>query len=1343
MNFPSSITNLTPVEYDPFAGSPILKLIPAVEPQVEIFVACLLGGEDANRSYNESVSLRLSGPFNHQAMIMALQELTKRHEALRSNFSADGKNLFIFDELPLSLSTIDLSGQPSNEQDQYIHDFSHKNATTAFDLLNGPLFKAAIIKLSKQEHYLNLSAHHIICDGWSFGILMEDLSQLYSAYAEGLEVNMGEAESFSQFAFEQHEFYQSGKYEQIGEFWVNIYKKDIPVLSLPTDFNRPALRTYKANRDDYPLDKQLATDLKKIGAKAGCSFVTTLLSAFQFYVHRLTGQNKIIVGLPAAGQPATGYPGLIGHCVNLLPLRSEIETGVGFIGFLKKQKSLILDAYDHQLYTFGSLLKKLHLQRDASRIPLVPVIFNVDAGMDNKVKFYQLSHQRFSNPREYENFELFLNLNGSEGSLILEWSYNSQLFKASTIRQMMEDLTLLLRSIVNDPSIRIEDVSITSSREIFDNLLKWNNTTAAYPKEKPLHELFREQAKKSPANLAIIDGDNKIAYHELDQLTNRFAALLQNKNIQIGDTIAVALDRSPQVIITLLAILKSGAAYVPLDPDYPKERVELMLQDSSAKILITSKKYRNYFQSNARELLIEEIHVELLNYPAEDLLLNANGSDLAYILYTSGSTGKPKGVQVEHHNLVNFLCSMKKNLSVSEQDHLLAVTTISFDISGLELYLPLICGASLTIVETDTARDGRLLLNLIKKEKPSIMQATPSTWQMLIEVGFEKGDSIKTICCGGEALNRELANALLARCTALFNLYGPTETTIWSTTKRIESTDETITVGFPIDNTQVYILDELMNPVSEGITGEIYLAGEGVARGYLNRPELTLEKFVSNPFSEQKGDKMYRTGDLGKYLANGEIQCLGRIDHQVKIRGHRIELEEIEHCLLSQEPVKQAIVLARELRKNDHRLVAYIVPHKMEGETAGNEMARTLKQAMLEKLPAYMIPNDFVFLQVLPVTPNGKIDRKALPEPGSQVKEVARSTVPSTNEEKIVARIWKEVLGLVEVGIDDDFFELGGHSMIAVQMMTRLEKETGIHLPVAILFEHSTVEQLASFLKVEDKDVAWDCLVPIKASGTKMSLYMIHGIGGTAPFMTTKLKELDPDQPIFGIQARGLNGKGKIVETIEEMATLYINAILKQNPTGPYALAGYSFGGFVAYEMAQQLHAMGKEVKMLGILDTYAGNCNQGNSIANKIFNGVCHFFRRTAFTWNLFIQNPQKKIAFEKNELRKKLRASYYGILKAAGKKRVNYFHYKNLVTQNNLIALRKYKLRLYDGIIYLFRSRDPSYYIPDMEYLGWNEFAGKGVKIYELPGEHNTIFSPENDSEVAKVLQNCLDEL
>jgi amino acid adenylation domain-containing protein len=1334
---PARLATVAEVEFDPFAGPELLRLVPITESQAEIWAACLLGGDDASRAYNESVTLRLVGPLDRTALERALRALGQRHEALRSAFSADGKYSCVFRELPLEVAYQAITDLGATEQQAAVAACVARDAQYVFDLLHGPLLKASLFSIASGEYQLVLTVHHIVCDGWSLGILLQELGALYSAYYQGVAPTLLAATPFGQYADQQLLFSRSADYQVVEQFWLAQYQGPVPVVALPTDFARPAVRTYHSARADYSLAPSLVADLKKVGLRAGSSFVTTLLAAFEVLLAQLTGQNEVVVGLPAAGQSASGLPQLVGHCVNLLPLRSQPYSDGDFISYLRQRKTALFDAYEHQQLTFGSLLKKLRLTRDASRVPLVPVVFNIDLGLTNEVAFEGLRYELINNPRAYESFELFLNASGTEQDLVLEWSYNTDLFKAETIGFWMASFEALLRRISTEPTTSLKALVQGEAAPLNAAYQALNATAQPYPAHKLLHQLIAEQARATPERPALRFRQEQLSYHDLDRRANQLANYLWHQGVQHGDVVGIAVERSPALVIALLALMKCGAAYVPLDPAYPAERLEFMLADAGARLLLASTSAT--LATTARVLTIDEALGQSRSYSDQEPAALPDSQQVLYVLYTSGSTGKPKGVEITHRNAVNFLCSMQQAPGITAEDKLLAITTISFDIAGLELYLPLVSGATVVLADAYAAKEGQALLRLVESEKITIMQATPSSWRMMLDAGWQQPLPLKVLC-GGEALPLELASRLLARSQAVWNLYGPTETTIWSSVKQMSRADTEVTIGHPIANTQFYILDEHGRPVAPGAPGELCIAGDGVGRGYLNRPALTAEKFVANPFASQPGALLYRTGDLGRLLPSGEVQCLGRLDQQMKIRGYRIEPAEIEHALEAFEEVRQAVIGTYERHPGDERLVAYLVLANPAATPLDKARTSRWQQALLSQLPAYMVPSDFVTLPALPLTLNGKLDRKALPAPsGVEMGRILAPSQPHTDLEKLVAATWRECLGVAQVELSDDFFQLGGHSLIAVQVMSRLAEATGQRLPLATLFEHPTVAKLAAVLQQDSPSAAWHSLVPIKPQGTRTPLYIVHGAGFNVLIFNALSKQMAPDQPVYGLQAKGLDGTEEPAASVEEMAAHYVAAITAANPSGPYALAGYSFGGIIAFEMARQLTAAGRQVVFLGMFDTYAERTTHYDPWLRKKWKQGMKRAYNLFYNLVALKNSPHEAIRLKVQSLRRatieRLRYS-----PAEQYERINGHSYQLGLVHAQ--AQHQYQLQPQAVVVHVFRSKERLYYMEDSTYLGWKEFATAGVKTYDLPGNHFHMFAPPHDIECARILQAALDQ-
>lgn len=1315
------------IQFNPFSPE-IERVIQTTNSQQEIWTDCIFGGSDANKAYNLSVSIKFKGNLVVEIFERAVKTLIDRHEALRSGFSPDGRFMCIYSDYNIVISRNDFSDVAAIEKESSVESHIKEQVSTLFDLVNGPLFRINLLKIDDFETIATLTIHHIVGDGLSIDIILEELGALYSAYLENKEHNLPAPEKFSEFAERINSFMESSDYKSLEDFWINIYKESVPTIELPLDYARPSLRTYNSDRLDFPLDDAIINELKNIGIKTSSSLVTTLLASFEIFLCKLTGQNDLVVGFPSSGNTLYGMKQLIGDCVNLLPLRSKITSDISFLDYLKQRNTQLFDAYEHQQVTFGHLIKSFPIARDPSRIPLVPVILTVDLSrtIEDDFSFSGLTHSFKPNPREYGTFEIQLHIFRAKSGPSFQWTYNTTLFKPETINKMMTSFEEIIKELIANPANPLSDIVGGNYLADYADL---NNTEMAYP-DITLTELLRKQAEITPNKTALEYHEIKTTYTELHEKVNQMAHYLKAQGVQSGDFIAVSFPRSPELLYSLLAIMQCGAAYLPLDPEYPKERLEFMLNDSNARVLLTSKTLFASLPSWPQTLFIEDAVEALNEYSKLPLPFMVNSDNNAYILYTSGSTGNPKGVPITHKNLVNFLCSMALEPGIDENDRLLSITTISFDIAGLELYLPLMKGATLILADHETARDGRLLIDLVKNENINFLQATPTTWSMLLDSGWSEKLPLKALC-GGEAMPIDLANELLSKCDTLWNVYGPTETTIWSSVKEIKADDKLITIGKPIANTQIYLIDTEGQLVAPGNVGEIVIGGDGVAKGYWNRPELSAEKFILNKFSANKEDIIYRTGDLGKLLPNNEIECLGRVDQQVKIRGHRIEPGEVEQALLALGGIKSAVVLA-----DENFLVAHIVPDSSIEEA--EILVPSWREALSTRLPAQLIPHDFNLIEKIPTTLNGKIDRKELAKYKANKK--ITYTAPRTEEENIVATIWKESLNLENIDIFSDFFEMGGHSIKGVKVMIEIEKHTGIRIPLSALFKYSTVEKFAKLLNT-GTEIYSDCLVPIKPAGNKVPLFIVHGAGLNVLNFLNLSKHFDDDQPIYGIQGTKPKGFDGWYESIEAMAAYYIDAIIKVNPKGPYALAGFSFGGVVAFEMTRQLKALGKEVSFTGLLDSYVDSSYYYGTYRRKqLVRYLDKTHRRLDFLKGMLLSWKAFKMRI--NGKKEYILQRHFG-------KKVEMTEQEELALQEFIVAdamvkkiVDRYHLKPQKFKVDLFRSKDDDNYKLDPTHLGWKKAALGGVNIHNISGNHLNIVAPPNDKVLARLLQDILDE-
>jgi amino acid adenylation domain-containing protein len=1023
--------------------------VPLTESQLEIWLSARLS-EEASCAYNEALTLELRGSLNQSALQKALEDLVARHDGLRSTFDPSRDCLKVLDRIPLPMSVLDLSAQTPGERAASLEQLIRADAGQAFDLAAGPLVRVKLIRLEPDLHTLLFTTHHIVCDGWSTNVLLGELAQLYSSYCTGTPCQLPAPMPFREYALGQAKGRQSAERKAIETWWVEQFAQPVSPLELPTDRPRSSVKSFLGDTVRRTIDAALYQRLKRFGAQQGCTLFATLLAGFKTLLHRLTGQDDIVVGIPAAGQSFLEADALVGHCVNFLPLRTSFAEDPSVATLLTRVRGTLLDAYEHQNYTYGSLVQKLGLRRDPSRLPLVEVQFNLErVPSGDQLNFAGLKVRVDACPKSFVNFDLFLNGVESDAGLVLDCDYNRQLFNPATIERWLGHLQTVLEGMMADPRQTTSALPLLSAAERQRLIVEWNNTRMDYPRDQCVHQLIADQAARTPQAIAAVCGDQQLTYAELDAAANRLAHYLQKRGVSTGDRVAICLDRSLEMLIGVLGIMKSGAAYVPLDPDFPAERIAAVLEDARPSFLLNRESW-------------PELSREMDSLPAR----TAAPSDLAYVIYTSGSTGKPKGVQIPHRAVVNLQCSMAREPGLSAHDTLLAVTTLAFDIAALELYLPLCVGAKVVLATRDVVSDGDKLLALLTESGATVMQATPATWRLLLEAGWKERTKLKVLC-GGEALPRDLADALLARSSSVWNMYGPTETTIWSATCPVEAGTGPVPIGPPIANTEFYVLDRRGQPVPVGVAGELHIGGDGVARGYWNRPELTAEKFVPDPFrsllwrglettpQEEGGDanyRLYKTGDLVRYRPDGKLEFLGRLDTQVKVRGFRIETAEVEHVLKLCPGIRDCVVVAREDTPGDKRLVAYFVgpqPHP-----TGEELRRFVSA----KLPSYMVPSLFIPLDALPQTPNGKIDRRALPPPdrleiarGERGCVSAPSLAPRTPAEQKLAEICSEVLKIKDFGIHDSLFDLGADSLQVFQIVARA-KDAGLNVtPTQIL----------------------------------------------------------------------------------------------------------------------------------------------------------------------------------------------------------------------------------------------------------------------------------------------------
>ena len=1373
-----------------------------------------------NLFYNVSAALRLTGALNITALEKTFNEIVRRHEVLRTTFRMLEGHLVqvIAPTLTLPLPVLDLHTLPAAQQDAEIRRLATEEQAHPFDLSQDPLLRVMLLKLGSSEHVLLLNLHHIVSDGWSIGVLLRELAAIYTAFAHKQPSPLPELPiQYADFADWQREWLQGIGAAQASPLQVQLaYWKQqlnhLPLLNLPTDRPRPATPTYRGATQFLALPKSLSEALETLSQRQGVTLFMTLLAAFQTLLYRYTQQADIVVGSAIANRNRSEIEGLIGFFVNSLVLRTDLSGNPTFLDLLERVREVTLGAYAHQDLPFEKLVEELHPERSLSHHPLFQVVFSLQNTPIEALELPGLTFSRleFDNPSAKFDLEFHLweSPEGFRGQVI----YSIDLFDDTTITRMLRHFQTLLEGIIVKPEQHLCELPILTKVEQHQLLVEFNlnqsQTQNLNSEIKPcFHQLFAQQVEKTPDAIAIVFENVEtrhvasLTYRQLNNRSNQLAHYLQKLGVGADVLVGMMLERSVEMIVGLLGILKAGGAYVPFDPTYPQERLSFMLEDAQLAVLLTHSTLAPLFQgweeqqSGLSVICLDKDADAIAQQNPEDPTSSVTPNNLAYVIYTSGSTGQPKGVLLEHRGLSNLCQAQIQTFNLQQNDRILQFASLSFDASIFEIVMALRNGATLYLARKEFLLPGSALLQLLRDNAITHVTLPPS---VLAVLPAQELPALGTIISAGEACFRDIVKRW-ALGRRFFNAYGPTEATVWSTVEVYGNTclpsDNTgkPSIGRPIPNTQVYILDSHLQPVPIGIPGELYIGGDGVARGYLNQPELTAEKFVPNPFIQEKeteaknssllpsafcllpaSERLYKTGDLARYRPDGNIEFLGRIDEQVKIRGFRIELGEIEAVLNQHPAVKEAVAISylqqittQEVSGNK-RLVAYIVPNQ-EQQTSLEAQSLTpiLRSFLKAKLPEYMTPSSFVMLETLPLLPNGKVDRRALKELSVDKTELSEAFIaPRTPTEEAIAKIWTEVLQCDRVGRHDNFFELGGDSLLAVRLMAQIHQQFKRELPLSTLFLNPTVEGLANALKQPTDSLPWSPLVAIQPAGSKPPFFCVHPVLGVVFPYYELAYSLGFDQPFYGLQTLGLDGQQPPLTRIEDMAVHYIEALRSVQPSGPYFLGGWSFGGLVAFEMAQQLHSSGHQVALLAILDTLAPVSGNLPSVGDGL-----KFLLTTAsrYIWSFFFDyfrlitapnqdqgNKFNPIFPNINKLVQWLinRESWQSILGEAvianflpQESRQRILSELNIllmfrVYQANSQATLNYTPQVYPNRITVLRTSTSSTTAQPDPTLGWSKLAGGGVDVHCVPGNHLTMLQKPHVQALAEQLRACVEK-
>ncbi len=945
--------------------------VSSTQAQREIFSASVMD-PDASLGYNHSITIFFKGPLDVDAIYSTLLNLVDRHEALRGHFSDDGLRFMVRAEPSLEMPLIDLSGEAEATRQRHYEAFLDRELAHVFDLVNGPLFRGTLVKVSSASWALVLNCHHAIVDGWSLKIILDDLPKLYNALVRGEErAALEDPPSLLEYLRSAVRREQDMAHS-VRTYWKNLYADGTPLLNLPIDYPRPRDRSYRSRRNDYRLERGVYQRLVQVGAGLGISQFVTLLSALALFLHRLSGQDDLIVGVPAAGQIAAGKPALLCHDARVMPIRCVLHAQDSFATYARRVMDAFLSAYEHQWISMPELIRELNAPIDPTRVPMMPVMFNFDPGMKREsFRFEGLDAHHCFNPRKAETFEMSVNAVVEDADLVLEWVYNTSLFDDGEMQRRLEQFQCLLRSIGESPALPANQLSMVPTEQIQAMERALNSNTMPYERELCVDALIERAVAASPDKVAVEYGAMTATYRQIWERAGNIASAILSLNLGAKPLVGVMLDRNAAMIEVLLGVWRCGGAFLPLDPSYPLERLQYMIDHSKVRVVLTEGEIHRARELQGVEILDAETIAATSTAPAAPPA-GRSSEDRAYVIYTSGSSGKPKGVQVPHRALHNVIQSMRTQApGLTAANRVLGITTIAFDIAQLELWLPLVSGATVVLADRGTAIDGDALGRLIRERQVDFVQATPATWRVLLLAGW-RGEARITALCGGEALPRDLAEQLLTRVGSLWNVYGPTETTVWSTIDRVD--DGQVSIGRPIGNTQAYVLDAALQWVARGSIGELWIGGDGVSLGYFGRDDLTRERFQPNPFTGR--GHMYRTGDLVRLRRDGRLEYVGRNDAQVKVRGYRIELGDVEHALAKHPSIQQCVVAVKEKAPGDAYLVGYFTPRRGTQPSSAD-----LRQALRTRLPEYMVPGVFVALDAWPLTQNGKIDRNALPDP--------------------------------------------------------------------------------------------------------------------------------------------------------------------------------------------------------------------------------------------------------------------------------------------------------------------------------------------------------------------------
>ncbi|MBQ1099160.1 amino acid adenylation domain-containing protein [Streptomyces sp. b94] len=1254
------------------------------------FLHQLEGGE----TWNMSSALRLTGALDQDALAAAIGDLVERHEILRTTYQTDGEGEPYQRILPMAEASAQVRMPVTDVASDGVAAAIDEVVAHGFDLAAEIPFRAALLRCAPEEHVLVLVIHHIATDGSSGAPLARDLAAAYAARRDG------RAPGWEPLPV-QYKDYTMWLREVLGDlddpeslgaaqldYWRGELAGVPQPLALPLDRPRTAEVSTDGDNVGFAVKPEVAAGLEKLAGERGMTMSMVVQSALAVLLSKLGGGDDIPIGSPIAGRTDEALADLIGCFVNNLVLRVDLSGDPTFADLLTQVRGKALAAYEHQDAPFDVLVESINPDRSAAYRPL----FQVMCGWQNFAKpvfDFPGLHVEFQQALTQKTMvDLFFSMTVDEaGSLYGDIQYGTKLFDRDTVEAMADRFARVLEQVAADPDVRVGDVDVLGEQER-QRLLTDVNDTAEPTLEAGLVAAVRERVLAAPDALAVIGEDETLTYQELEARSNRLAHWLADRSVGPESLVAVCLPRTVNLMVALLAVLKTGGAYVPVDPGHPRSRIDHVLAQADPALVLDAETLAG---------------ADCSAYPDTAPDVTVRPENTQYVIYTSGSTGTPKGVAIPRGAVANFLATTRRRFPLAPGDRMLFSTTVSFDMANTELYLPFVCGATMVMARKDTVTEPPAVLDLIRRHAVTAVQATPAFWQMLLTHAPDAAKGLR-IMTGAEPVPARLAETLAEQAEEVGNWYGPTETTTWSTTAPVR-VGAGVAIGTPVGNTQVYLLDSGLRPVPRGVQGELYIAGAGLARGYQGRPGMTAERFVACPFGPA-GTRMYRTGDLARWNKDGLLEYVARSDFQVKVRGFRIELGEIEHVLAAHPRVAQAAAVVREEQDGDRRIVGYVVPEPGTDTLDTAELTEHLR----ERLPEYMVPSALLALDRIPLTPNGKLDRAALPSPDT--KAVTVQEPRNAHEEKLCA-IFAELLGREKVGVDEDFFALGGHSLLATRLSVRIRSEFGVTMPLRTIIKYPTVVELAALLLTgaipEGQADPFGPVLPVNSvtETEKKPVWFFHGGGGLGWAYFSFATHLQ-DRQAYALQARGFNGTEPLAVSVEEMVDDYVARILEVQPEGPYHLIGWSYGGTVGHAVAEALDRRGHEVALMAILDSHPGG----------------HGFTEI---------HAGKKLSDYREELEE-----FFGYYINTDNQDELLDHMSRVLA-NDMSIMMKYESPVYRGDVLFFSAtlKDEMY-----DHL-WRPYILGDIEVHDVRATHHEMNLPAPVADVFEVVNRKLAEL